>query len=357
MDIAELAKQVKRTPTAAGALINHALERWKTKNQKANAPRGFWDELSDATGIQSEHLKQRVKRAATQEDLERMRSSAPTSSEVAPIEPVVDPAAGEPGTELAADESVEGEYVDDGDGRFVLPATAAEADQLNGELGQLAMAVEWKRAALVYARVYVADSPGRPTEKVNPDLLTPKQYAGLGIHGLRSKTTVRRYWRIWQRAVEEGNAVPVKLGDCVQLPTVGWDEYLWPPEVEQPEESSAITDNHEAFEADERAEEDADTAVGEDRGHVAPPPERTPVPDQRMSAAWKWRLQVAARRVDKAIDLLVAAHEAHPAGSADGDAKTRARLAADIARWVEKLESLDVAVPAKSASVPVAGNG
>jgi hypothetical protein len=61
-----------------------------------------------------------------------------------------------------------------------------------------------------------------------------------------------------------------------------------------------------------------------------------------MAAAWKARLQNATRGVDKAIDkLAAAAHEAHPAGSPDGDAKTQARLAANASRWVEVLTGLN----------------
>jgi hypothetical protein len=74
----------------------------------------------------------------------------------------------------------------------VIPADPQKADGLADELGQLATAAEWKRAALVYARVKVQDSQGRPTtKKVTDDLLTPAEYALRGIHGLRSKTTIR----------------------------------------------------------------------------------------------------------------------------------------------------------------------
>jgi len=50
--------------------------------------------------------------------------------------------------------------------RFTIPADPDQADALAGELGELASATEWRRAAIVYPRVHVRDSQGRPTEKV-----------------------------------------------------------------------------------------------------------------------------------------------------------------------------------------------
>ncbi len=60
---------------------------------------------------------------------------------------------------------------------FVLPDTAAEADKLANELGELVTAHEWQRASLVFARVQVRDGPGRPSaEMANSDhFLTPRE--------------------------------------------------------------------------------------------------------------------------------------------------------------------------------------
>jgi hypothetical protein len=43
---------------------------------------------------------------------------------------------------------------------FTIPATPAEADKLAGELGEVASAYEWARAALVYCRVFVGTHGG-----------------------------------------------------------------------------------------------------------------------------------------------------------------------------------------------------
>lgn len=113
--------------------------------------------------------------------------------------------------------------------RFTLPAKPADADNLATQLGQVVTATEWKRAAIVYARVRVQDSQGRPAkEKVKTDLLSPAAHALLGIHGLRSKTTIRAYWRAWDNAITEGLAQPVSLGDEVELPEAEWADYYQP---------------------------------------------------------------------------------------------------------------------------------
>ncbi|MGZ4524859.1 MAG: hypothetical protein ACXVX7_00080 [Mycobacterium sp.] len=56
---------------------------------------------------------------------------------------------------------------------FAIPGDPGDADAMLGELGELATATEWKRAAIVYARVWVQESPGRPrAENATSDLLT-----------------------------------------------------------------------------------------------------------------------------------------------------------------------------------------
>jgi hypothetical protein len=114
---------------------------------------------------------------------------------------------------------------------FTIPVDPTKADDLATELGELATATEWKRAAIVYARVQVGQHGGDRT-KTRTDLdsgkLTTEQYALLGIHGLRSKTTIRAYWRAWDNAINEGVAEPVSLGDEVGLPDAEWADYYHP---------------------------------------------------------------------------------------------------------------------------------
>jgi hypothetical protein len=113
---------------------------------------------------------------------------------------------------------------------FTVPASAANADRLAADLGALADATGWKLAALIYARVRVQQHRGRPSssEKINLDLLTPAQFADLGIRGLRGAATVRAYWRAWNVAIIQGLAVPVGLGDEVSLPTADFTDFYFP---------------------------------------------------------------------------------------------------------------------------------
>ena len=119
--------------------------------------------------------------------------------------------------------------------RFTIPADPDQADALAGELGELASATEWRRAAIVYSRVHVRDSQGRPTEKVTSDhLMPPAEYAEKGVYGLRSRTTIRAYWRAWHQAIADGLAQTVSLGDEIELPSVEWNDYYRPLDLTTP---------------------------------------------------------------------------------------------------------------------------
>jgi hypothetical protein len=126
---------------------------------------------------------------------------------------------------------------------FTLPSTAAEADTVVDSLGVLATATEWKRAAIIHTRVTVRDRRGRPNgQKLTNDLLTPDEYAALGIHGLRSATTVRRYCRAWQKAIDDGLTVPGCWGGTVKLPTADWADYYL-PDIPDPDPDSGESSN------------------------------------------------------------------------------------------------------------------
>lgn len=114
---------------------------------------------------------------------------------------------------------------------FRIPAESDDADELAGELGQLVRSTEWKRAALIYARVRVG-THGGDRSKINSDLATPNAYAKLGISGLRSPTTIRNYWRAWQDAIDDGIAKPAILGSDVALPAAEWSDYYPPREID-----------------------------------------------------------------------------------------------------------------------------
>jgi hypothetical protein len=123
--------------------------------------------------------------------------------------------------------------------RLDIPADHIEADSMLDRLGALATSIEWKRAATVYARVPVCASRGRPPASENGKstlLLSPDQFATLGIHGLRAPRTIRNYWRAWDAAISDGIARPVSLGDEVDIPTEPWDDYYPMPQKQSEDE-------------------------------------------------------------------------------------------------------------------------
>lgn len=100
-----------------------------------------------------------------------------------------------------------------------IPATAEElTDTLNGVVGMIAKG-GWWTAAAVYSWTMPWAGGGRPPKGITSDaLLTISGFAALGIRGLSSINTVRKFRSAWARAVERGWADPVKPGDRVRLP-------------------------------------------------------------------------------------------------------------------------------------------
>lgn len=110
-----------------------------------------------------------------------------------------------------------------GRNRTRIPATIKDAvNQLNG-LGDLLTAKEWERAAIVYA--FTRDGTGRDNairSETTTDGYTARQFADLGITGLKSDATVRIYRKAWQAAIDADKAKPVSPGDEVSEPDMSW---------------------------------------------------------------------------------------------------------------------------------------
>jgi len=77
-------------------------------------------------------------------------------------------------------------------------------------------------AAAVWAWTYEgkAGRPSKSVEKSTDSRYTITAFAGLGIRGLRSKDSVIKYRRIWQSAIDAGEATEVKPGDTITEPKV-----------------------------------------------------------------------------------------------------------------------------------------
>jgi DNA N-6-adenine-methyltransferase (Dam) len=100
-----------------------------------------------------------------------------------------------------------------------IPATAEElTDTLNGVVSMIAKG-GWWTAAAVYSWTMPWAGGGRPPKGITSDaFLTISGFAALGIRGLSSINTVRKFRSAWARAVERGWADPVKPGDRIRLP-------------------------------------------------------------------------------------------------------------------------------------------
>lgn len=91
--------------------------------------------------------------------------------------------------------------------------TVPTLDELQG-MARLLTATDWERAAIVAAFVEVGEHGGDRTSK-RTSALAPKEFAALGIAGLRSDNTVRRYADAWRST---GLPRPTP-GEPVTLPT------------------------------------------------------------------------------------------------------------------------------------------
>lgn len=73
----------------------------------------------------------------------------------------------------------------------------------------------WHWAAIIAAHVDPSEGPGRPAVNgKSANYMSPGEFAGLGINGLSSPHTVRRYWRIW---MDEHGSRP-NVGEAVAIP-------------------------------------------------------------------------------------------------------------------------------------------
>jgi hypothetical protein len=107
-----------------------------------------------------------------------------------------------------------------------LPKTIDAAKDTLGTIEGLVTAREWERAAIVWA--FTEEGTGGPRTARKVVQLSIREFAGLGIAGLRSQDTVRAYRAAWRRAMTEADAPDVKPGDRVQPPDLEW---RFPPDA------------------------------------------------------------------------------------------------------------------------------
>ncbi len=119
-----------------------------------------------------------------------------------------------------------------------IPKTIKSAEAKLTKLDGIVSASQWERAAIVYAFTQEGEVGGDPTTaaKVRSDLgvMSFREFAALGIVGLKSKNTVLKYHEAWQSAIDDGEALPIAPGDAFNEP-----ELDWPPEGRGPKRSGA----------------------------------------------------------------------------------------------------------------------
>lgn len=106
---------------------------------------------------------------------------------------------------------------------FTLPAAIEDARVELATLEQIAQATGWRRAAIVWAFVEPAEQGWPRSSKTRSHMgssarMSARDFAALGIAGLRSHHTVSHYHGAWAAAIEAGEAEPVAPGDTVTLP-------------------------------------------------------------------------------------------------------------------------------------------
>ncbi|MFE2997984.1 hypothetical protein ACFXG4_23560 [Nocardia sp. NPDC059246] len=132
-------------------------------------------------------------------------------------------------------------------------------------LGGLITAAEWQRAALVFAFTYEGRPGGRSTGQESPVALSIDEFSKLGLAGLKSRNSVRKYRRAWALAIQDGFATYIMPGDLIALPEVEWDEYFNPPKAPQgPSEGSGDTEPKPKRETGSTGESEPDTGLPED---------------------------------------------------------------------------------------------
>jgi hypothetical protein len=98
---------------------------------------------------------------------------------------------------------------------IVIPATKDDALATLSGIGSLITARKWERAAIVAAFTY--DGRAAATYE-NSYLWHVAEFVSLGIIGLTTADSVRKYRDAWSYAVEHGHARAAKPGKTVKLP-------------------------------------------------------------------------------------------------------------------------------------------
>jgi len=103
-----------------------------------------------------------------------------------------------------------------------IPTTIGSAGRQLAGIDKLLTASQWERAAIVWAFTEPSVG-GRPSKTGgNHTRFSFTEFAAKRIRGLTDKHAVAEYHRIWQEAIDNGDAPEIEPGDRVELPTIDW---------------------------------------------------------------------------------------------------------------------------------------
>ena len=158
--------------------------------------------------------------------------------------------------------------------KFKIPASIDRATSSLTTLDGLVTASEWQRAAIVFA--FVTPQQGSRTSASSRKGLSVGDFIALGVRGLTTYDSVRRYRSAWQAAIDAGQVRAVAPGDDVVLP-----ELPFPP--------------HAELAPSERADALAEAAVAEGAGVRSTQQIATHLPALRAAIRADPKVAAAAR--------------------------------------------------------------
>ncbi|MBE7193389.1 MAG: hypothetical protein INR66_13015 [Gordonia polyisoprenivorans] len=124
----------------------------------------------------------------------------------------------------------------------IVPATLDDAVNSLAGIGKLLTAKRWERAAIVYA--FTHDGTNQH-DQVHDYSCSIREFARLGIAGLTTQDSVRRYRKAWAGAIAAEWVREATPGGVVALPDVEWGT---PTDRQCRSDHLAIMDYEEAVE-------------------------------------------------------------------------------------------------------------
>jgi hypothetical protein len=129
--------------------------------------------------------------------------------------------------------------------KFNIPPTLDEAVIRCTELGNIVMAREFERAAIVWAYT----EPGKPGPRKVSSSNSPRfekisfaKFSELGIPGLTSATSVRAYWEVIEQLIFGERALePYEIGDEIEFP----EGFLWENRFQRITKKPVLSDSKE----------------------------------------------------------------------------------------------------------------